>query len=1417
MHFSHFIHWNNPVKFNLFYVLVCIGTFVNAQNFEATFLNSSPVTLTAFTSGDIDNDGDIDLLYGARKDRRIAWLENNGQGEFINQHNISNTIGIPQRILFEDLDADGWKDIICSDYYGIHGGVVWKKNNGNGHFSDWMPINEGFTYPSEVEVADIDNDNDLDVVMNSEFTDSLVVVKNNGNGTFASPVTVSDDESFTELLLADADGDTDIDIIFSTSDDKIAYFENSSGTFSSTLTSIAIGVGGVRQLQAEDINGDGDDDLVFGYAHSGSITGIRWLENTGPGVYGTEHTLVTNYLRTDALFIDDIDGDGDLDMYSGSDQSSGLRFHENDGSGTFTTYNIGRLDDPIAIVGIDLNNSGFLDPIYAQPKDNTIGYFEHVSNEDWKSKNPITPLYVRPVDVCISDLDADNDMDIACISKRGVFGSGTSPDRAVLGSMRIHENTTLNQYDIVQYTELNGLSEINEAKDTQIRDVDMDNDADIDFIGYHKNSGLLYIMENYGSSSSAFVRRDIEKTNARVIGAVGLDIDSDGDRDLITVQMDSTIGIYTNLGNMTFSNRSILTTINFEPTSHHLPNLHIADINNDGIEDLIVEIPDDVLTSNISTELLFFENNGSSALTLSSNTLTVQTTIEELFFEHIDSDNLIDIVMKKGYGPTVDHVTLYTNQGSFQFSSATTLFTSNVNIDIKDMDGDNDPDIVLAYQAVSWFENDGNGNFSTNYPIGSFPIGVYNIEVVAADLDNDGDEDVIYFGTNQEFKIFENNSGTFQSVNTFTYQCSMRHLKVQDLTGDNVFDIIGYDGREHLFWQKGYGFDFSKAITLSGASSCANDPREIIEMDVDENGEQDYLIASEHGILWSKRLNDSTFTIPTLLIDSTDHVTSIKVTDINGDGVSDIVSAFDHDDMRNIEIYQNNGSGNFGVSQDIFSENFYLDKIRLTDIDGDSDMDIIGFLEDQYDTTPRVVLYTNDGAGVFDTNYIVRDNIYVYDVITNDMNNDGSLDLVIASDDLLMNTQQTGGDFDTTTTLSTNRYFSLATGDVDNDTNEDLVASNGYAFNWYNYNAGNYDVNAIFMPYYIYPDVCKIYTSDLDGDNDLDIVTVLEEEHNVVIHTNLQNTISYLSETTCDSILSPSGGLYYTESGTYYDTLSTAQGGDSIIVTDLTVFGNDSVYQEFEICEGESITVGQSMYTLSGEYTDTLENTCGNDSILYTTLVVYNSDTTELTQTICDGDTIQFGGGDVFAAGEYMNTVPNAMGCDSVVILTVEVTEIGVNIQADNNTTLSVTNPIVGATYQWVDCDNSNAPIAGANSSSYTFTENGNYAVEMTLDGCTETSLCMSIEGIGVKEYNLLDVSVTPNPTAGELNLTFGKIHIHVHIRLWNLLGHVVYEQTFLNTEKEVLDINHLPSGIYTIEIHSDHERVVKKIIKEEL
>src|SRR5680860_377603 len=127
------------------------------------------------------------------------------------------------------------------------------------------------------------------------------------------------------------------------------------------------------------------------------------------------------------------------------------------------------------------------------------------------------------------------------------------------------------------------------------------------------------------------------------------------------------------------------------------------------------------------------------------------------------------------------------------------------------------------------------------------------------------------------------------------------------------------------------------------------------------------------------------------------------------------------------------------------------------------------------------------------------------------------------------------------------------------------------------------------------------------------------------------------------------------------------------------------------------------------------------------------SNTGKDVQSACDSYT--WVDGNTYTASNNTATwlETNAAGCDSLITL-----DLTINPLPDNNVTQSgslLTADQSGATYQWLDCNDNNAIIGGETNQSYKPTPiTGNYAVEVTLSGCVDTSLCFLIDYTGLSD-----------------------------------------------------------------------------------
>ena len=188
------------------------------------------------------------------------------------------------------------------------------------------------------------------------------------------------------------------------------------------------------------------------------------------------------------------------------------------------------------------------------------------------------------------------------------------------------------------------------------------------------------------------------------------------------------------------------------------------------------------------------------------------------------------------------------------------------------------------------------------------------------------------------------------------------------------------------------------------------------------------------------------------------------------------------------------------------------------------------------------------------------------------------------------------------------------------------------------------------------------------------------------------------------------------------------------------------------------------------------------------------------------------GGGGSFNNGINQNNTGGTNLGDGMVIFTY-------NNYPDTSTSLiglTISSNETGATYQWLDCDNSFSIISGETGVSYTATTNGNFAVEVTKNGCTDTSACVNINTIGINEnYSLGGIDIYPNPTNNIINITLGTITSDVNLTLTSVEGKIVYQENNVSDNKVSVDLSNNSKGIYFLKVEANNQYKVYKVIKE--
>lgn len=157
-----------------------ISWYVNIGG-SGTF--SAPQVITSLVDGaeaavpaDLNGDGKMDVLSASSGDSKIAWYRNrDGRGVFGNQVTISTTPSGARAASAHDFDADGDLDVLSSSYSG--GRIVWFENEGDGEFNTEHTITDEFAAGRFVQAVDVDSDGDLDVVAASFSGDKILLFR----------------------------------------------------------------------------------------------------------------------------------------------------------------------------------------------------------------------------------------------------------------------------------------------------------------------------------------------------------------------------------------------------------------------------------------------------------------------------------------------------------------------------------------------------------------------------------------------------------------------------------------------------------------------------------------------------------------------------------------------------------------------------------------------------------------------------------------------------------------------------------------------------------------------------------------------------------------------------------------------------------------------------------------------------------------------------------------------------------------------------------------------------------------------------------------------------------------------------------------------------------------------------------------
>ena len=386
---------------------------VHAQQFldrTSTRFPTQAVYSNQLSFCDVDGDGDLDIAFAdgqgyssAGAALRAKLYINDGDGVFSDESDARIPVtGWFRGVEFGDIDRDGdWDMVLANDFFRE---PVLLENDGFGFFTDVSDRLPGIPLSSaRAQFADVDDDGDLDLAFCHSGTSSRFgsngrpqLYLNDGTGTFTDATATNTPNAIVrdqqDCLFFDMDNDLDLDLHIgsrSSSGGGSQLWRNDGGVFTRLVDSVP-GDGSTYSYDAGDVDGDGDLDLLG--ANAGSSNRELLLLNDGDGTSWTDISgnIAPNPTAddNDSKFID-YNMDGRLDFVIAALGASQDRFYRNTGTGNFIQANNLQtsINDSSLDIGFgDVDGDGRPDCVTAQ------GEFGNFQNRLYMNTGPVDDI-----------------------------------------------------------------------------------------------------------------------------------------------------------------------------------------------------------------------------------------------------------------------------------------------------------------------------------------------------------------------------------------------------------------------------------------------------------------------------------------------------------------------------------------------------------------------------------------------------------------------------------------------------------------------------------------------------------------------------------------------------------------------------------------------------------------------------------------------------------------------------------------------------------------------------------------------------------------------------------------------------------------------------------------------------------------
>ena len=356
--------------------------FIFAQNFTDHLIDSTTGDALSTKIADLDNDGDLDIIAayynqpGTTNTGKLVWYENDGSQNFTN-HIIDNAINGAIYVAVVDANNDGNKDLLLNAY---DGNALYLYANLGGtpiSFSPKLTLDAAAIGSNYAAAADFDGDNILDAVNANYGGGELAWYKWDGNISIVKNIIDAAIPAVSSVETGDLNADGNTDLIVAAGNALYWYANDGAGNFTKNNIPASNGFNGAITAYFVDFDGDSDLDII---GSASALDEVAWFENDGNQVF-TKHIVGSGVDYASYGMATDFNNDGNMDVVVSATNTDELLWFENDGTNLVFTQHVAAtaatVGDSYAIDLNDIDGDGDIDVALTAPGPNKLFWLEN--------------------------------------------------------------------------------------------------------------------------------------------------------------------------------------------------------------------------------------------------------------------------------------------------------------------------------------------------------------------------------------------------------------------------------------------------------------------------------------------------------------------------------------------------------------------------------------------------------------------------------------------------------------------------------------------------------------------------------------------------------------------------------------------------------------------------------------------------------------------------------------------------------------------------------------------------------------------------------------------------------------------------------------------------------------------------------